>query len=98
VSWDFIIAFLRPIEPFLIDPDVSDILVNGEKVFVEKHGLLSEMPDVHMDEKSLQRPCATSPESSKPISARSRRFYTHGFRTARAWRRFFRHARSIVPF
>ena len=54
MSWDFIIAFLRPIEPFLTDLDVSDILVNGEKVFVEKHGLLSEMPDVHMDEKSLQ--------------------------------------------
>ncbi len=29
MSWEVIIPFLRPIEPLIRDPDISDILVNG---------------------------------------------------------------------
>jgi pilus assembly protein CpaF len=55
VSWDVIIPFLRPIELFLRDPDVSDILVNGPaSVFVEKNGQMQEAPNVEIPEKSLQ--------------------------------------------
>ena len=38
MSWDVIIPFLRPIETLLRDPEVTDILVNGHKVFVERAG------------------------------------------------------------
>lgn len=55
MSWDVIIPFLRPIEPYLKDPEVSDILVNGSaRVFIEKHGEMSEIPGVELGEKSLQ--------------------------------------------
>src|SRR5262245_60233074 len=55
MSWDVIIPFLRPIETWLRDPDVSDILVNGGgRVFVEKFGHLQEAPGTAMSEKSLQ--------------------------------------------
>jgi pilus assembly protein CpaF len=55
MSWDVIIPFLRPIETWLRDPDVSDILVNGGgRVFVEKFGHLQETPAVTISEKSLQ--------------------------------------------
>lgn len=55
MSWDVIIPFLRPIEPWLRDPDVSDILVNGSRgVFVEKEGRMQRMPGVILAEKSLQ--------------------------------------------
>jgi pilus assembly protein CpaF len=55
MSWDVIIPFLRPIEPFLRDPDISDILVNGPgHVFIEKHGRVESVPDVILPEKSLQ--------------------------------------------
>jgi pilus assembly protein CpaF len=55
MSWEVIIPFLRPIEPFLRDPDVSDILVNGPaRVFIEKDGQMLEAPGVEIPEKSLQ--------------------------------------------
>jgi pilus assembly protein CpaF len=38
---------LGPLEPLLSDPDVSDILVNRcDRVYVERHGLLAEAPEV----------------------------------------------------
>ena len=55
MSWEVIIPFLRPIEPFLRDPEISDVLVNGSQcVFVEKNGRLDEVPGVTLSEKSLQ--------------------------------------------
>ncbi len=54
MSWELISPFLRPIEPFLRDPDVTDILVNGPRVFVERDGCLSEVPGVTIPEKTLQ--------------------------------------------
>jgi pilus assembly protein CpaF len=55
MSWDLIIPFLRPIEPFLRDPDVSDILVNGPgHAFVEKNGVMKKVDAGDLTEKSLQ--------------------------------------------
>jgi len=40
-----ILPFLRPIEPFILDPEVSEIMVNGpEHVFIELRGFLG-VPD-----------------------------------------------------
>jgi pilus assembly protein CpaF len=55
MSWDLIIPFLRPIESFLLDPDVSDILVNGPgHIFVEKNGVMKKVDAADLTEKSLQ--------------------------------------------
>jgi pilus assembly protein CpaF len=55
MAWDVIIPFLRPIEPYLRDADVSDILVNGSRgVFVEKDGRLQRIAGVSVSEKALQ--------------------------------------------
>jgi pilus assembly protein CpaF len=55
MSWEVIIPFLRPIEPFIIDPDISDILVNGPgHVFIEKFGEMQKVPGVTLTETSLQ--------------------------------------------
>ena len=55
MSWDVIIPFLRPIEPFLRDEEISEILVNGSTgVFVEREGCLKEVPGLTLTEKSLQ--------------------------------------------
>ncbi len=55
MSWDVIIPFLRPIEALILDPEISDIMVNGaSRVFIEKHGELRPVPDVAVSEKSLQ--------------------------------------------
>ena len=54
-AWGRIIPFLRPMEPLIRDPEISDIMINGERaVFFEKHGRLERMPDVTIPEKSLQ--------------------------------------------
>jgi pilus assembly protein CpaF len=55
MSWEVIIPFLRPIEPLLADPEITDILVNGaSSVFVEKQGRMQEVPNAGLTEKSLQ--------------------------------------------
>ncbi|PWT96953.1 MAG: CpaF family protein [Terriglobia bacterium] len=55
MSWEVILPFLRPIEPLLKDPEVTDILVNGAaRVFVEKCGVLQEVPNAGLTEKYLQ--------------------------------------------
>jgi pilus assembly protein CpaF len=54
-SWEVIIPFLRPIEPLLRDPEITDILVNGSsRVFAEKTGRMYEVSGVNVPEKSLQ--------------------------------------------
>src|SRR3989449_4556561 len=54
-AWGRIIPFLRPIEPLIRDPEISDIMINGDHaVFFEKHGRLERFPDVTIPEKSLQ--------------------------------------------
>src|SRR5215471_1105834 len=55
MSWDVILPFLRPLEALLLDPDVSDVMVNGgSRVFIERHGQMSAAPDIMIAEKSLQ--------------------------------------------
>jgi pilus assembly protein CpaF len=55
MSFDLILPFLRPIEAFLGEPDVSDILINGpNRVFIERGGALEEVPSAGLTEKSLQ--------------------------------------------
>ena len=49
-GFEIILPFLRPIAPFLQDPDVSEIMVNaGGRVFVEHHGLVQEATGVLME-------------------------------------------------
>jgi pilus assembly protein CpaF len=53
-AWGLILPFLRPIEAFVLDPGVSDIMVNGSRVFVEKEGRMTEIEGIQMPEKSLR--------------------------------------------
>ena len=54
-AWGRIIPFLRPIEALLRDPEISDIMINGERaVFFEKNGQIEHVPGVTIREQSLQ--------------------------------------------
>src|SRR2546427_1352762 len=54
-AWGRIIPFLRPIEALLRDPEISDIMINGEgAVFFEKSGEMQQVPGVTIREQSLQ--------------------------------------------
>jgi pilus assembly protein CpaF len=55
MSFEIILPFLRPIAPFIEDPNVSEIMVNpGGRVFVERHGIVAEVNQVPITEKNLQ--------------------------------------------
>src|SRR5471032_2441452 len=55
MSFEVILPFLRPIEHLILDPDITEIMVNGSRrVFIERTGLLEEVPDVHLDERNLK--------------------------------------------
>lgn len=53
-GFELILPFLRPIEPLILDPDISEIMVNGSKrVYIERNGYLEAVPGVTLTEKSL---------------------------------------------
>jgi pilus assembly protein CpaF len=55
MGWEVITPFLRPIEPLLQDPEITDILVNGAAgVFIEKQGRMQQVPNTGLTERSLQ--------------------------------------------
>jgi len=54
IGFETILPFLRPIEHLIRDDSISEIMVNGaSRVFIERAGVLKEVPDVTLSEKSL---------------------------------------------
>jgi Flp pilus assembly CpaF family ATPase len=55
MSFDVILPFLRPIAHLLQDTTVTEMMVNpSRRVFVEREGLVEEVPDVAVDERNLR--------------------------------------------
>jgi len=53
-GFELILPFLRPIEHLILDPDISEIIVNGpERIFIEKSGYLQAVPEVKLTSESL---------------------------------------------
>jgi len=53
-GFEMILPFLRPIQTHILDPDVSEIMVNGpEQVFVERGGYVERVESVALSQKSL---------------------------------------------
>jgi len=53
-GFELILPFLRPIEPLILDAEISEIMVNGhDRVFVERQGYLEAIPGLSLTEKSL---------------------------------------------
>lgn len=55
-SFERILPFVRPIEHLLMDPDVTEVMVNcgGRRVFVERAGRVQEVFDLVLDERNLK--------------------------------------------
>jgi pilus assembly protein CpaF len=55
MSFDLILPFLRPIADLILDPTVSEIMVNGsQRVFVERDGVIQPIEGVAIEERSLK--------------------------------------------
>ncbi len=53
-GFELILPFLRPIQHLILDPDISEIMINGpERVFIEKAGYLQPVPGVKLTPESL---------------------------------------------
>jgi pilus assembly protein CpaF len=53
-GFELILPFLRPIQHLILDPDISEIMVNGpERIFIEKAGYLQAVPEVKLTQESL---------------------------------------------
>jgi pilus assembly protein CpaF len=53
-GFELILPFLRPIEDLILDPSISEIMVNGpERIFVEKDGYIQAVPKVRLTPESL---------------------------------------------
>jgi len=54
LGFETILPFLRPLEPFILDDSVSEIMVNGAgHVFIERAGVLEKAPGINLTEQSL---------------------------------------------
>jgi len=55
MSFEVILPFLRPIEHLILDPQVTEIMVNGAgPIFIERDGRLEPVEGVRLREQSLQ--------------------------------------------
>lgn len=54
MQFETILPFLRPIEHLILDPDISEIMVNGgSQIFIEKRGRLTQVPGITISEQAL---------------------------------------------
>jgi pilus assembly protein CpaF len=54
MQFETILPFLRPIEHLILDPDISEIMVNaGSRIFVEKQGQLTQVTGITISEQAL---------------------------------------------
>lgn len=54
MSFEIIIPFLKPIEPLLISPTISEIMVNPDgSIWIEEAGRIRSLPDVRFEEDAL---------------------------------------------
>ncbi len=53
-GFELILPFLRPIQHLILDPDISEIMVNcPDRIFIEKAGYLQAVPGVKLTPESL---------------------------------------------
>jgi pilus assembly protein CpaF len=53
-GFELILPFLRPIQHLILDPEISEIMVNGpERIFIERAGYLQAVPGVKLTPESL---------------------------------------------
>ena len=75
-SLDRILPFLRPVEDLLVDPTITEVMVNagGRRIFVEREGSLEPVPDRTLEIrnltvaiKNIARACGDEISDHQPI-------------------------------
>lgn len=75
-SLDRILPFLKPIEDLLLDPSITEVMVNegGQRVFIEREGILAPIADRKLDPRNLRvaikniaRACGDEISEAQPL-------------------------------
>ena len=83
-----LLKFLIPVKPFLDDPSVTEIMINGpDQIFIERKGKLYITDARFPSREALEAAMGTSRSSSVVTSTTTGRSSRGGCRTAPAWRR-----------
>src|SRR6266700_8292968 len=54
MQFETILPFLKPIEHLILDPDISEIMVNaGSRIFIERNGELEAIDGIVLSEQAL---------------------------------------------
>jgi pilus assembly protein CpaF len=54
-GFELILPFLRPIQHLILDPEISEVMVNGSNcVFIERQGYIEQVQDIGLSPKSLE--------------------------------------------
>jgi pilus assembly protein CpaF len=54
-GFELILPFLRPIQDLILDPEISEVMVNASKcVFIERRGYIEQVQDISLSPKSLE--------------------------------------------
>jgi len=54
-GFELILPFLRPIQALIVDPDISEIMINGpERIFIERQGRIELVEHVTLSPKALE--------------------------------------------
>ena len=84
-GFEMILPFLKPIQAYILDPDVSEIMVNGpQQVFIERAAIWRRSRVSASMISPLWSPSRTSRGGSATTSQRRSRSSTPAFRTAAA--------------
>src|SRR5947208_12819366 len=96
MQFETILPFLRPIEHLILDPDISEIMVNADsRIFVEKNGELTPVPGITISEQAL---CAAVKNIARRLGddiSEAKRYWTPACQTAVAWQQSSHHAASM---
>ena len=74
MSFDLILPFLRPIAHLILDPTITEVMVNGSgRIFIEREGQLAPVTGITVREQNLRvavRNLARAPRTRDLIMAR----------------------------
>ncbi len=92
-SFARILPFIKPIEHLLVDPTITEVMVNdgGRRVFVERSGSLEEVSALRLDERNLKVAIKNIARTCGDEISEGHRFWMRASKMAPVWRRCFRH-------
>src|SRR5436305_3469460 len=97
MQFETILPFLRPIEHLILDPDISEIMVNADsRIFIEKHGQLLPVPGITISEQAL---CAAVKNIARRLGddiSEAKPIWTPACRMGVEWQRSFLRAVLMV--